>query len=230
MIRSKIQKYEMLGRVAVFAARNVSLFRKDTVAVELVKDIETVVEKLSESKASQAAARDQLRTGRNQRLAKQESLRSQVEAIHQTAEALKFDGFSLPENPRASALFDAARNYVEAAGPLKPHFVLHGLRPDFIESLKSAAQDLQAAIESQVAARGRRKAAIQEFDQALEEGLGCLQRFEALLMNTLSGNSSIMASWEVARRLERPRSSRKANTALAATSPSAPHAETAAAA
>src|SRR5262249_14602394 len=89
MIRSKIQKYEMLARAAEFAARNVSLFPKKTAAAELVKQLQAVVKTLSEAKASQAAARDQMRTSRNQRLAKLEELRSQVEAIHQTATALE---------------------------------------------------------------------------------------------------------------------------------------------
>ena len=213
MIRPKIQKYEMVARVADFAARNVSLLPKKTAAVELTKDIQSAVEKLSEVKASQVAAKEQLRTSTNQRLAKHEALRSQVEAIHQTAEALKTGGFSLPENPRASALFDAARNYADAVGPLKPQFVLHGLPSEFIENLKSAAEELREAIESQVAARGQRKAAIQEFDKALEEGLGYLERFEVLLMNTMSDNASVMASWEVARRVERIRNSKKAGTA-----------------
>jgi hypothetical protein len=91
--------------------------------------------------------------------------------------------------------------------------------------LNSAAGELRKAIESQVAARGRRKAAIQKFDEALDEGLGYLQRFEAVLMNTMSGNVSVMASWEVARRVERIRISKKAVAAPPATPGSAPKAE-----
>jgi hypothetical protein len=165
MIRSKIQKYEMLTRVADFAARNVSVFPKETAAAELAKDILSAVEKLAQCKASQAAAIEQLRVGTEQRLAKQEALRNQLDAIRQTAKALNIGGFSLPERPHVSAFFDSARIYTEAVGELKPEFVRHGLPPDFIENLKSAAEGLQRAIESQVAGRGRGKAAIQGFRQ-----------------------------------------------------------------
>lgn len=217
MIRSKIQKYEMLIRVADFATKNASLFPKQTAGAELVKNLQSVAGKLTETKASQSAAKDQVRTSRNQRLAKLEDLRSQLEAIRQTAAALKIEGFSLPERPGVSALFDSALNYAEAVGPLKTEFVRHGLPSDFIEQLKSAAEDLQAAIAQQVDARGRRKAAIQEFDKALEEGLDYLNRFETLLMNTMAENPSVMASWEVARRVERTRSFKKAVAVVPAT-------------
>ena len=68
-------------------------------------------------------------------------------------------------------LFDAARNFAEGVEPLKAEFIRHGLPFDFIESLKSAAEDLQSAIAEQVDARGRRKASIQEFDRGAEEFL-----------------------------------------------------------
>jgi uncharacterized phage infection (PIP) family protein YhgE len=222
MIRSKIQKYEMLTRVTDYATKNSSLFPKKTAGAELVKNLQTVAGKLSETKASQSAAKDRVRTSRNQRLAKLEDLRSQLDAIHQTAAALKIEGFSLPEGAGVSTLFDAASNYAEAVEPLKTEFVRHGLPSDFIENLNSAAEDLRAAIAEQVDARGRRKAAIQEFDQALEEGLDYLSRFEALLTNTMSENPSVMASWEVARRVERTRSFKKAVAAPAATPTPAP--------
>jgi phage FluMu protein gp41 len=209
MIRSKIQKYEMLTRVAEFATKNASLFPKQTAGAELVKELQSAARELSEIKASQSAAKEQMRTSGNRRLEKLDDLRSRLEAIHYTAEALELEGFSFTETAAVSTLFDLARNYGEAAGPLKTQFIRHGLPSDFIENLKSAAEGLQSAIAEQVDARGRRKAAIQEFDKTLHEGLHCLDRFEALLKNTMSGNPSVMASWEVARRVERPRSSRK---------------------
>jgi hypothetical protein len=219
MIRSKIQKYEMLARVADFARENASLFPKQTAGDELVKDLHAVAGKLSETKASQIAARNQMRASRSQRLEKQKELSRQLRAIHQTAEALKIAKF---EKPRVSALFDAARNCTHAVEPMKTEFVRHGLPSDFIENLKSAADELQFAIASQVEARVRRKAAIPEFDKTLEEGLNYLQRFEALVTNTMSDNPSIMASWEVARRVERTRRFKKAGPAPPTTPAVAP--------
>src|ERR1041385_1265553 len=103
MIRSKIQKYEMLGQVAKFAVETLSLFPKETAAAEVVTDLQSVVEKLSVTKASQQAAKEQVRTSHDQRLATLEELRNRVEAIHRTAGALNITGFSLPEKPTVSA-------------------------------------------------------------------------------------------------------------------------------
>jgi hypothetical protein len=209
MIQTKIQRYEMLTRVADFAARNVSLFPKKTAAVELTKDIQSAVARLSQSKVAQTTARDQLRTSRSQRMAKQAALRSQVVAIHETAGALKMTGFSLPAKRGTSALFDAARSYATAVATLKSQFVWHGLPSAFTDNLESATEDLQVAIDAQVAARAQLKAAIQDFDKTLDEAQGYLERFEALLSNAMSDNHTVIAAWEVARRLDRPRSSRK---------------------
>jgi hypothetical protein len=222
MDKPKIQKYEMLTRVADFAARNVGLFSKKTAAVELTKDIQSAVARLSQSKAAQAAARDQLRAIRSQRVAKQAALRRQVDAIHDTAEALKITGFSLPAKPGTSALFDTARSYATAVGSLKSQFVRHGLPSEFIDNLDSATEDLQAAIDSQVAAEGQQKAAIQDFDKTLDEALEYLERFKALLSNAMSDNHAVMAAWEVARRVERTRGYRKEKPEPVTPTPPAP--------
>jgi hypothetical protein len=209
MNRLKVRKYEMIARVADFGARNASLFPKKTAAVGLVKDLQTVVGKMSESRLSQSAATEELRTSTKEKLEKHETLVRQLEAIHQTAEALNVDGFVLTQKYNSSQLCDIARSFIEAAGPLKAQFLLHGLPSNFIESLKPAAAELRGAIESQIAARDRRRQSAQDFDSALEEALTCLQRFDALVANTLSGDLSAMAAWEVARRLDPIRSVRK---------------------
>jgi hypothetical protein len=207
MKRSKIQKYEMLARVAEFGAMNASLFPKKTAAVDLVKDLQAVVEKMSSARAAQSA--DQLRTSMLQKLEKHETLLRQLKTIYQTAAALNIDGFAIPYRPSSPRLCDIARHTIDAAEPLKAQFVLHGLPSDFIETLKQAAAELRAAIESRVAARDRCRTAAEEFDQALDEGLKCQQRLKVLASNTMSGDPSVMAAWEVARRLDPIRSSRK---------------------
>jgi len=222
MNQTKIQRYEMLTRVADFAARNVSLFPKKTAALELTKDIQSAVARLSQSKTTQTAARDQLRAIRSQRLAKLAALRSQVDAIHETAEALKITGFSLPAKKGTSALFDTARSYATSVAALKSQFVRHGLPSEFIDNLESAAEDLQAAIDIQVTARGQLKGAIQDFDKTLDEAQGYLERFEALLSNSMADNHSVMAAWEVARRIDRTRSYRKEKPEPVTPSPPAP--------
>jgi len=207
MKSSKIQKYEMIARVAEFGARNASLFPKKTAAVALVKDLQGAVEKMSAAKAAQSA--DQLRTCTRHKLEKHETLLRQLQTIYQTAAALNIDGITIPHRASSPKLCDIARNTIDAAEPLKAQFVLHGLPSDFIETLRQAAAELRTAIETQVAARDRKRTAAEEFDQALEEGLKCQQRFEVLASNTLSRDASLMAAWEVARRLDPIRSSRK---------------------
>jgi len=227
MNRLKIPKYEMIARVAEFAARNASLFPSKTAAVDLVKDLQAAVEKMAEAKAAQFAPTDRVRSGASQKKEKHETLLRQLDAIHRTAAALDIHGFSITPKATRAKLCDIARHIAGAAGPLKPQFVLHGLPSNFIENLNQGAAELRAAIESQIAARDRRRVATQEFDNALKQGMTCLQRFETLVLNTMSDNPTVMVAWEVARRLEPVRSSRKATAAVTDPSPPPPASNTA---
>src|SRR5262249_43908602 len=90
--------------------------------------------------------------------------------------------------------------------PLKNNFVEHGLK---LEDLNAAVQNLESAIRAYAEGKAIRSGAIREFDKTLEEAEGYLQRLDVLVANTLQGNAAVMASWELARRVERAGSGKR---------------------
>ena len=109
----------------------------------------------------------------------------------------------MPLKGADQALINAGHHFAAAAVPLKEQFIFQGRPPDFIEDLKAAVAELEAAISSQVDAKASRKAAIQEFDKTLEEALNLLKRLDALVANTMTENPTVMAAWNLARHVER---------------------------
>ena len=74
--------------------------------------------------------------------------------------------------------------------------------PGFIENLKEAVTQLETAITSQAASLASRLGARREFEKTLKQGLTLLQRLDVLVLNTMADNPTVMAAWEVARRLD----------------------------
>jgi hypothetical protein len=203
MNRKRIQEYRMLTRVVDFGAKHVGLFPKRTVAGDLLAQITAAVTKLPEYATWQVSGHESIRTSSRKRTAAREAVRTQVEAIGQTARALKMQGFSIPTDPKEEDLINSARSFAQAAEPLKEEFIQHGLPPEFVENLNAAVQDLEESLLKRAASQAARSGAIREFNKLLDEALNLLDRFEALVDNTMADNPSVMAAWHVARHVER---------------------------
>jgi len=203
VIRQRIQEYRMLTRVVDFGAKHLGLFPERTVAGELLAQITAAVGKLPEYATWQVTGNESVRTSSRKRTAAREAVKTQMDAILQTARALKFQGFSIPKDPKEEDLINGARSFAQAAEPLKREFIQHGLPPAFVENLNAAIQDLEEALLKRAAGKAARSGAIREFNKLLDEALNLLDRFEALVDNTMADNPSVMAAWHVARHVER---------------------------
>ena len=200
MKRQKIQKYQMLARVADFLAKHVGLFPKHTAAVGLLAALQSIVARLSGLAASQVTNNAAIRTGSNARAAARKALRTLLELFNQTAQTLRLDGFLMPVHKNDQELIDAGHHFALLAEPFKDEFILQGL---LIENLNGAVQALEAAALSQAAGREGRSAAIRDFDNTLGEALNYLQRFQVIVSSTMPDNPAFLAGWNVARHLDR---------------------------
>lgn len=203
MNRKNIQEYKRLRRVAEFGARHVSVFPETTIAGEILAAIVTAVAKLSEHAKEQVTANAVLRRGSIKRKEARQGLRTLMELMAQTARALKINDFWLPRKPAELALIDTGRHFADAAEPLKTEFIQHGMPPDFIETLKTLVQDLETGIGVRNEAKDVNKQTIEGYDKVLGDALNLLDRFDALVTNSMAGNPAIIAGWQAARRVER---------------------------
>ena len=108
------------------------------------------------------------------------------------------------------------------ADSLKKDFIRHGLAPD---EVSTSVEDLERAILDYTNGKAMRLSAIREFGKTLDEANEHLQRLDALVANTLSDNPTPMASWNIARSVNRPvgrKAAPKASDPPAATPPVPP--------
>ena len=202
MTRKNVQEYKMLRRVAEFGAKHVSIFPTTSVAGYILAAIASAVAKLSEHAQEQVAANAAIRRGSNKRKEARQALLTVTGLIEQTARVLKLNDFWMPKRPTEAALIDSGHHFATAAEPLKAEFIQLGMPPDFIETLTTIVQDLQAGIAERDAGKNASRQVIERYDNVLSDALNLVDRFEALVANSMSGNPGIIAGWEAACRVE----------------------------
>ena len=198
----KVQSQQMHGRAFAFLTAHLGMFPKDSVAEVLHAELGQVVETLSAYSSSHIGGYGATRTSRNVRSAARRSLKTQLELMVTTPRVLNLEKFRMPRNRADRAYIDAGRNFSDCALPLEKEFIQQGMPPGFIENLKEAVTQLEKAITSQAASLAGRLGARREFEKTLKQGLTLLQRLDVLVLNTMADNPTVMAAWEVARRLD----------------------------
>jgi hypothetical protein len=82
-----------------------------TAAGDLLAAIQSTLPKLSGLTTSQVSSNAAIRTSSNTRAAARKTLRTLLELIYQTAQALKIDGFLMPRNQSDQGLTDTGRHF-----------------------------------------------------------------------------------------------------------------------
>src|SRR3989442_1920430 len=169
----------MLTRVVDFGAKRLGLFPERTVAGELLAQITAAVGKLPEYATWQVTGNESVRTSSRKRTAAREAVKTQMDAILQTARALKFQGFSIPKDPKEEDLINGARSFAQAVEPLKREFIQHALPPAFVENLNAAIQDLEEALLKRAAGNPARQGASLELCKLLDAPFNARDRVES---------------------------------------------------
>src|SRR5204863_6346080 len=125
--RKMTENYEMLARVADFAAGNAGFFPKNTVAPRIVAALTAAVTKLSEQASSRMTAEAEVRKSRRLRTTARETLKTKLDQAEQTGRTLKSDLFPAPLKRTERAWIHSGYAFADAADPLKKEFGQHGL-------------------------------------------------------------------------------------------------------
>lgn len=216
----------MLVRVRDFGAAHADRFPPSTLGAKSFAAVASAVDALSEHAAIQLSGRGVAREGTTSKAVAREALREDLEAIIRTARALAIDMPGLDDKfraPRGSgdrALLNAARAFAKDAAPLAKDFVAHDMPEKFLEELQESIKDFEDAIREREAGKGTHISARASIDSAMEEGVDAVRRLDAIVPNRLRDDTSTVAAWEHARRVEYPAAGRgKADTATAPHTP-----------
>ena len=219
------RSFDRASQVSAFMSANAADFSAGSRAAQWAAQLKEELAKvaaLDVAKASGTGERRQATTGRREL---RESLRAQLAAFSDTAEAV---GLDHPEArgkfPRARAdnsdrtLVAVARSFVAAATPLKALFVEYEMATDFIDRMRADADALDAQMTRQTEGTGSSIST----NAAIAEGLGRLdefvERLAVAVRNKYRNDPAKLAAWESAHRLERaPRRNRNADSSGAST-------------
>lgn len=102
----------------------------------------------------------------------------------------------------SEVLVFAAGAMAEAAARREAAFIEHGLAPDFVASLRSAASELAAALGARDGTQRRRIDATRNQKQLAKRGRRALRLLNAALRPRLAHDPSLLAAWDNVRRVK----------------------------
>lgn len=110
--------------------------------------------------------------------------------------------FRMPATTTASqTVLAAAGAMAEAAQKEKHVFVKHGLRPDFIDQLKTGAAALDTARNAKVESSRRRTTATADVHEQVKRGRKAIRLLNAILQPRLAKDPELLAAWRSAKRV-----------------------------
>lgn len=208
MTNSDKRVHEVLGRVLVFRAKYPKWFAGGTVAAELMDEVKSSFDKLSEQGTTQLSGNGAIKRSTVDRAQSRRMLWTQLEAIDRIARALKLPQFWMPRDRGDRRAIDVGKAFVQHAQPLRDLFVANHLPEDFIDRLRIAVENLEAAITSQTVDRGTRRAATAAIGETRQQALAVLQRLDAIVQNLVGDDLPALAVWQSARRISWPAGSK----------------------
>jgi hypothetical protein len=219
MNRQQTQTYQMLTRVVDLGTANVNLFPKNSAAEEILKELRTQVETITEAATARVSADRDLKAGSAARATARTKLSHVLSHATQISNALNTNTLEPPASRTDQGLIQSAHAFALAVEPVAKDFIKHGLDP---EAVATAVKELEAAIATCDTARATRSAAIGQWERAIKEALGTLHRLDAIA-RTLENYPGAMASYETARTIGRTggRKTLKSSTAEPMTTPEA---------
>ena len=186
----------------------------------LLTRLEEAVASLAALVTSHASAAGRVRELTRIKKAARTVLRSSLDAIQRTAQAIAVHTPELDpgkfRNPRADqALLTAARSAAPDAAPLAEAFIAHAIPPDFLESLETSIGDFQQAREEYASAKRASHYKGEQIEAMTQEAREVAKRLDAIVRNALSGDGATFAVWERACQFGRSRSRRPVVTEVA---------------
>ena len=147
---------------------------------------------------------------RKQRLARTVLLRDHMRPIARVAlhklSPTPDSALRMPRgNPSTERLGNVAKAMAQAAEPSTAVFVGAGLPADFITQLNSAADAMLDSLKDRKKSQGKVKGATDGLQTRLAAGRRVVHILDAFVRSALTGNSVLLANWDVVKRVQKPR-------------------------
>ena len=123
---------------------------------------------------------------------------------------------------RGARLTAAARDMANAAEKHTDLFVEEGLAPDFVAELRAAADRCDQSIDARGQSRGARAGATEGLKVATTRARVLIRLFDSLLRPKLGTNDELLREWQVAKHIQRVRTTPSATSVAGPSETAAP--------
>ncbi len=222
------RQLEMFARVREFGVARAAEFPAGTLGQELFTTLSQVVANLETHATSQTSQRNEAKKTTASKTAVRETLLATLAALQRTAKVLALNdpglenSFRLPRKVTDQSLLTAARAMVAKVTPLSAEFIRHELPTDFVAKLTAQITALEETITNRSEARSGQVTATASIGQMIDQGLALVQRLDAMMRNKYASEPQVMAAWETARRVTKPRTAAAAAGSAGAKSSALP--------
>jgi len=216
-------RIDMFGRVVNFGKTYRDRFPETTLGGKMFAAVTAAQLRIDALAASSTAGNLAAMGGTASKTAARAALVETLEAISRTAQAVAIDHpavgaeFRLPRRQTAQTLLTLGAVFVGRAAPYSEQFIEHGLRPTFLDDLRTDLANFQQAIGEKAQGLQSRVDATDNIRRGVQQGLLAVQRLDAIVANTFTGEPDVLAQWERARYVARPAAATKTQTTDAGT-------------
>ena len=205
----EIRLYQMFVRVRDFGAVNAGAFPDGSLGGGKFTALDGVINELDKHGMDETSGRDAAKVSTGSKKGARESLRTQMEAISQTAKQMAAstpsmeNSFRMPRTNGDQALLNGARAFVSDAGPLKNQFIEWELPGAFLENLGAAIESFEHSVNSKNLSQSKSVAATAAIDEANKNGKQVVSDLAAIVRNKFRDDPATLAAWESASHVER---------------------------
>jgi hypothetical protein len=196
--------FQKLRQIKNFILNYAWYFKPETPAGDAAAAVVAAVAKVSEQTASQGSLENRLRELMRAAATARMILRAQMERLYRTAAAIAVAGdpgfddkFKMPLTGDAK-LMNAARSALQDAAPHAEIFIRHLVPADFLDALKVALDNFEAAREAYARTRSIVDSGRRGLKLALNEANAAARRCDAIVRNMLEGDPLMLAAWDAA--------------------------------
>jgi hypothetical protein len=211
------RRFERNARVVAFCDERTTDFPENSArgkSATNMKSIHAELERLDTERTTNTRLKQQGTSGKQ---SEREALRKLITAISDTADTISLDypeikdAFRRPKaNSNDQTLLSTARSFAEAARPYKNRFTEYDMAADFFDKLDARITSFEQAIKRQEHGTSANASANAALEDAFRRGDQELARLDTFIRNKYGDDPATMAAWERARRIERPRHTKKA--------------------
>jgi hypothetical protein len=207
------RQIDMLVRLLTFSRKQSRYFPPDRLAAKQFAVIAEQLPQLREAAGSQAANSALSRVGSASRNSARDTLFECLDPICRTARSIGRDdskiqqAFQLPHSEADQEIINKANGILKNAETIKDAFLAHDIDPGFLEELKAAIQQFDAAIAEFGGAKMSTTSARHSIEETMDIAMDAVYKLDGIVPNTLRNDYPALKEWEIARRVARARTS-----------------------